>query len=224
MRRTAGSLILLALLILVPLGLMVTDQAAAVVMLYEDFEDGMAQDFTPDSENWWVEGGHYRCHQEGYQILSTSTAGDATWTDYRLETLLQTFGSPDHIVRFRLQPNGDCYELNLVAAPFDTVWLNKRIGGGFTALTTVPLSFSNETWYNIEITVLGPEITVLLNGQPLLSVTDMNDPYLGGGIALVSYTGGLVTWEDLFVEYVVVESLEVATEAVTFGQVKALYR
>ena len=73
---------LLRLLSLGMLTLLVAGSASATTLLQEDFNDGVADGFTPLSGDWYVEGGSYHCLVEGTNLAYSTFAGDSSWTDY----------------------------------------------------------------------------------------------------------------------------------------------
>ena len=80
-------------------------------------------------------------------------------------------------------------------------------------------------WHHFDIPLAGPEISVYVDELSLFTYTDLSpDPYLSGGIAAVSYSGGVIQHQTVFVDNVRVSLDAVATQAVSWSHVKSLYR
>ena len=83
-------------------------------------------------------------------------------------------------------------------------------------------------WQKLAVSVVGSTISVSENGTEILNYSDTDEPLLAGGAAVVALAGGLVMHQELFVDNLLVESLEgksiVPTEETTWSHLKALYR
>jgi hypothetical protein len=198
--------------------------AADEVLLFEDFEDGVADEVEPQDDLWEVVEGVYHCHATGYNYYSKSLAGSEAWTDYVFECDIRVEGSISQMVFVRLQDLGNFYEINVRGDPYNDVLLFKWIDGIQHFLHSAPFANQTGTWKHYTIRAIGHEITVEFDGNELLSYTDQADPFLSGRISLVCHTGGEIQWQDAYFDNVLVYVPVIDMETSSWGAVKSLYR
>lgn len=197
---------------------------AQAALLDEDFNDGVANDFTTYDDAWWVEYGVYRCHTVGNSVFSFATAGDLTWTDYHLALDIMSFGSTAHLIYFRTQDVLNSYSVDLRSAPYNDVHLELRTNGDREDLAVASFPNENGEWHHFDIEVIGKDITVRADGELLFFVHHADAPWENGGIALVSFSGGVIQEQQLYVDNVLVTAMVVGTEATSWSSIKALYQ
>lgn len=202
----------------------------AVVLFQETFDDGVADDFTVVSGTWNVIAQRYYSQVSGFEAFAVSTAGlaagSAGWTDYRVDVDLLVNGSYNRILRFRVRDAANYYAVNLRAAPYNDVWLHKVVDGVQTDLAHVTGFVSNRgQWCHFTVEAVGPSLSVACDGVPLISMVDGSvDPHLSGAVAVVAYSGGVVQWQDCFVENLLVTTAgPIGVEPATWGGLKGAW-
>jgi hypothetical protein len=185
--------------------------ARGAVLLSEDFDDGVADDFLPQSGSWEVVDGVYHGHTEGYESDGISIAGDAAWADYRVEYDLMTSDAPNQMIAFRIVSLSDHYFLNMRADPWNDVVLTKVVDGVRTDLAYSTYVNQDETWHHMIVELTGAHIRFICDGHPLLDYTDGDDPFLYGMIGAFSHSGGSISHQDVYYDNVVV--IEIAAPA-----------
>ena len=151
--------------------------AAAEVLFFEDFEDGVADGFLPLQGEWEVIEGQYRCHVEGFELDGSSIFGQPEWADYQLDFDMMVHGAVNHRCQFRQQSIGDFYRFTLRATPYGQVRLSKTQDGVYEELFILDgYPWTTGTWYHITIFVQGPLISAFVDGSHLLSYLDVSDP------------------------------------------------
>lgn len=199
--------------------------AAQDILFSADFEDGTADGFADPTGQWAVADGKYVVAQTGFEVYSWAYAGGAAWTDYTATVRMLALGSINQIFAVRTQADGDCYVVNLRAEPFNDLNVVKRSGGTYTVIASTDLPNQIDVWHVLDIRVEGSTISVDVDGQPGLVCTDTWQPFLNGGIAAASYTGGITQYQKVLVDKVTVtgDASLPATEG-SWSGLKALFR
>ena len=155
--------------------------AQGQVLLDEDFQDGVADDFHPDSDIWSItKSGRYTVELDGFEVASWNRAGNSGWTDYVFDLDMRSKVSVNHAVAVRMQDSGDCYVVNLRSRPYHDAVLSKYVSGEYHHLVFQPAKVNGE-WQHFSVEVLGATISVYMDGTMLFSHTDQTDPFLTGG-------------------------------------------
>jgi hypothetical protein len=210
---------ILAILLLAPA------LASAQIMLQEDFNDGSADGFEPGCPGWFVTAyGTYRMEASGNSVLCWSEIGNECWTDYRASLELCSLHSRNQLFAFRVQDSGDCYMVNVRPEPWNDYHLHKYVNGVQTTVATGPIQNAAEIWHSLLVYVIGNEIQVLFDSHKIIDYQDLDDPYLDGGIAVVSFTGGSAQHQVLEVDNILVETQVIPNTPSTLSGIKALYR
>ena len=198
---------------------------AQTILFEENFDDGVANGFTPDSDLWHVnDDGQYQIENWGFEILSHSYFGDFEWTDFMLSMDMRTHDSVQNSVGFRIQENGDMYVAALRGEPYKDVFLFKMINGNQYQLLTQDFSNSLFDWHHLEISAAGNQFIFSVNGEQAFQYTDNSNPFLFGRQALISYTGGVAQHQLLLLDNVVVLNPVVSAETTSLDKLKALFR
>lgn len=200
------------------------DPIMAQDLLYEDFEDGIAEAFQPQDSFWEVSEGVYQCNVEGYEYLSKSIAGDGSWSDYSFECDLQVEGAFSQIVLVRLVDPDNFYQIDVRGEPWNDANLFKWVDGVQQHLLTVNYNSTTGVWHHYRIDLWQNQIRVEFDGEEIFTVEDTSDPFLYGGIGLAGYTGGVIQWQQAKFDNVIVSTITSSTENNTWGELKALYR
>ncbi|MFN8178788.1 MAG: hypothetical protein U0167_12740 [bacterium] len=209
--------------------------ARAQTLLLENFDDGVADEFTVTSPPWKVQdtlgssdarSGVYHSRVDGFEVSAVSVAGASDWTDYQLDLDLLVLGSVNQVVRFRIQDDSNFLQFNVRSAPYDDVFLERVENGQHVVLAQVP-GFVNQigVWHHITVSVTGNFIVAKYDGQIVASAFDTSiTRFASGPIGVVAYSGGVIQWQDAYVDDVVVTSLQpVAVEPLSWGRLKATY-
>ena len=221
MNRHIASRLLLVLLVVAT----TATTAIAQTMLYEDFEDGLADAFSPTDGFWSVVDGKYVCDAQGYEYYSRSYAGDCSWYDYTLEfdIRVDAAGSINHMVFVRTESQGNHYEINVRGAPWNDIYLIKwAYGAQYEYLASAPIPNDAGEWHHYRIVLYGPYIQVEFDQTELFLYEDTADPYLCGGFALVGYSGSR-GWQHAEYDNVSVSAQAVRTADSSWSRIKTLY-
>lgn len=191
-----------------------------------NFDDGTMGPFVPLGAGWQVVDGTLHCHTEGYATFSAALAGDPFWSDYIVSFDVRAEGGVNHILRLRVADFQDYYEVNVRAAPFNDVTLGRMDYLGYTFLHEASFATEPGVWHNIVVMVEDYTISVTVDGQHALTFVDPVRPteLRTGSIALVSLSGGLTYWQDIWFDNVVVTALVVPVAMDTWSGVKQLFR
>ncbi len=215
----------LKILLLMALVLLASSLNAQHIIFEEDFDDGVADGFFPDSDLWVVNSsGQYEIENWGFEILSTSYFGEFYWVDFHLTLDMLTQDSVHNSVGFRIQENGDMYVATLRGEPYKDVYLFKMVNGIQNLLFASAFSNTLTDWHHLEIIANYNDLAFVVNGELAFQYADEIDPFLTGRQALISYTGGVVEHQVLQVDNVRVINTAVATDSIYLDQIKALYR
>lgn len=174
----------------------------AEVLLWDDFNDGNANDGTPvDWEefkgpggNWWIEDREYFgtvVKECGPDIFSYSLAGESSWADYSFSVKINGTLGVDKKIMFRYQSNGTRYDVNLIDGR--EINLQKWINYSSSFLSRPSFNNSNDKWYALKIEAIGNNIKVFVDNQKLIDVIDTTNPLLTGKIGLQVWPGFYAT-------------------------------
>lgn len=215
----------LALCLLMGTFLVGTGASAGQILLDEDFNDGIADGFTFAPPVWGVEAGELRCSLEGVAVWGHAFYEAALWTDYIYEVDLKVEGSINHVIRFRIQDPDNCYEVNVRGGSYDDAFLQKYVGGVMTQLAEVADVFIEAgVWHHFRVMVHGATVTAFVDNQFLFEHTDDTNPFVSGGVGVSCFTGGIVGYQDVYADNMLVVAPVVSVERSSWSSVKSLYR
>jgi hypothetical protein len=199
---------------------------AQSVLFEEDFDDGVADGFTPIGPGWEVPGGTYNCETTGFEIYSSSVFGDPLWGDVSIAFDIKSIDSVNHLLRFRVNDFEDYYVLNLRSKPWHDVRFERVLNTVHETIAVGAVGFNNGIWHHVEVVLEGYQIEVYLNGYLALTAHDdqMPDRLRTGQCAVVSYSGGVMQHQDVSYDNIVVVDGVVAVEQWTLSSVKALFQ
>ena len=212
--------------------------AFGTTVFQDDFSMGMNA-WEIDSPSYWsvVDGWADVDIPSMPYTFAKAFAGNVNWTDYRFDFDVMGLKDSSKICYFRYQTDTKGYMLNFrgpVPEEGDpgAVRLFRLLPepsaqwpwGNWRLLVAVPYVNDVNVGYHVSIEVMGPDITVFVNGDEVLHYVDSDDPVLNGRIGLAGFTGANfgggnhVRWDN-----VVVSILAVPSSPTTWGRVKALY-
>lgn len=176
-------------------------QANAAVLFQDDFNDGNANGWTPQSgyDDWSVvsEGGNYVYYSSSTNEARTS-AGSQSWTDYSVEARVKVEnfnGSNRAYVAGRYKDGNNYYAASLTGG--NKLELRKKVGGSTSNLASKSYTVTPGVWYTVKLEMSGSTIRMYVNGNLELSATDSS--LASGGIGLVAYKT-VTKYDNIIVE------------------------
>jgi hypothetical protein len=202
----------------------VTESGTATVLLDENFDDGMANDWTEQAGEWEIFANqvYKRSYVSGDSSTGRSYAGALEQTDYAVQARVKVFDGDYAIVMARYQDSNHYY--------FMTVRSNgkveiKRYTGGSTTLGTCSSSstpscnIALDTWYTATLEVDGSTVRAYIDGTPVLTATDTT--FITGTVALGSSKSN-VYFDDVVVTDLSMYTLTVSKAGSGLGTVTSV--
>ena len=182
----------------------------------EDFEDVTPGEDPPgweeESGNWYAvnESGNIVYYQDDdgdHEALSISTTGDPSWTDYIFEVDLKFVeGNPTKSDRaallvYRYTNGNDYYFLALREAQDQLEVYKHGTGGGGHLVGSTSCTLVQDTWYHVNITIIGNNVWISIDDIPYFTNLDMQGAHNSGmvGIGTEYYK---VMFDDIYVELI----------------------
>ncbi|MCK4971285.1 MAG: hypothetical protein KAS77_12170, partial [Thermoplasmata archaeon] len=135
------------------------------------------------------------------------------------------YGSTDQLVTFGWNPAGDNYRLNIRPDPWNDVVFSKVVNQEREDLVHLEgIPNQHHQWHHIAVVFVQAEIIVYFDDEELFTYHDLYDPLLQGKVGVMSYSGGVITWQDAYFDNVSVVEMVVASESRTWSELKLLYR
>lgn len=195
LRRQASLVLsLMLVLALVPLA-----PVQAATLFSDDFNDGNANGWTPQSNyNDWsvvLDNGNYVYYSSSTNEGRTS-AGNSSWADYSVEARVKVEnfnGSNRAYVSGRYQDGNNFYAASLSSNKLE---LRKKVSGSTTTIASKSYTFNTGTWYKVKLEMNGSNLKVYINDVLQLQATDSS--LSSGGIGLVAYKT-VVKYDDIIV-------------------------
>lgn len=157
-----------------------------------DFSKG-ADAWTVTSGTFKVEGGAYRSRALTEDVkLSRAIVGEKTWKDYRVTARLklEQVASPkaDYGLMARYQdPNN--YYICLYKTDAKKFTIETKIKGKLKTVAEAPIELEAGRWHDFQVTVAGGNLSVMVDGRPLIQVT--HTEFTAGAPGLLAY------WADV---------------------------
>ncbi len=166
---------------------------------WENFDDGIADDFVAESGDWSVIDGAYHCLNEETGTKKLATIGSASWTDYHASVLMRAEGAPIQEFMFRYQDEGNWYLFVVLPDPYNRAEVWKCIDGTQYRLFRLT-DFYNEAGVNhrLSVAVEGNQISGYFDNDSIFELTDYDDPLLNGKIALSCYADPVAGWHEVW--------------------------
>lgn len=123
-------------------------------------------------------------------------AGNATWTDVTFSFQVKTHDDDGIGALFRLAADGSYYRFAMDRQR-DYRRLVRYSGGGFTTIAETAGGYDVDRWIPITIKAIGPNLSVAMDGQVILTATDSTIP--AGRIALYVWGSEVVWFDDVAV-------------------------
>ncbi|HRZ82174.1 MAG TPA: choice-of-anchor D domain-containing protein, partial [Candidatus Hydrogenedentes bacterium] len=167
-------------------------------MYFEDFSDGLAQDWVPlDASQWSVTAGEYRVADAAASTRMQSIYTGRKWADCSLEATVRRTGGVGAICRLLVRVSDDFDGIANTGSAYTLgvsgdgqYYVGKFVGGAFTYLQDWTASGdlnTGETPNTVAISVSGNSISVFLNGVSTWTGSD-SDVSGEGRIGFLPYT------------------------------------
>ncbi len=145
-------------------------------LLNEDFQDGVAEGWTPAEGAWAVEEkfGNSVYRQTSKKAGETiAVAGQPIWNDYAAsgDFKLRHAGTAGLLARYA---DADNYYGVMIDSVSNNLRLSKRVGGIETALVDVPWSIHPNHTYRLELRVNGTSVAGAVDGVMAAMVNDVS--------------------------------------------------
>jgi len=163
---------------------------------YEDFEDGVADNWVPIGGNWLVGSGVYNVNADGTHTENSSYY-DQTFNNYSLEAKMRIVNAPTSGTNIGFYLNGDplnvsgngewvnsyifCYQED------NQCWLSKFDGGWTTIMDTISSDLNTSDWNILKVIYADGYFELFING--ISYGTYFDDSFTNGNI-------GLKTWDS----------------------------
>jgi hypothetical protein len=166
---------------------------------FDDFENGagnwtVTQSFwTPTADFTTV----FTSSNEGNE--ARALAGDMTWTDMTVSGSVKIRQMDDGrriYLAARYIDSNNWYGAALYNSGDRKVQIRKKSDGSSSDISSVPFQFEFNTWYRIELSISGSELSLRVDDVPMTSGTDTE--FAAGGIAVLADRSE-VSWDDIVV-------------------------
>ncbi len=161
-------------------------------LFFDDFADGNDDGWQKYGGcTWTVENEEYTSSVSGSEVWCLSVAGNSDWTDYIFEADVYGDAGVDKVVAFRVVDENNFYAVNVRSdwMGADEVTLSRIVNGVSTEITTAEYPSQLNTWYHIQVKVIGDNIKVRVDDNLVIDYTDTDTPLDNGQIAVTAYSG-----------------------------------
>ena len=161
--------------------------AGTLVLLADDFRDGILAPFSPDQPGIWsVKHGVLRGDMpDGRQQHSLIFAGSTDWTDIALDLDVCQMRGVDKGVAVRVDGERGI-GVDLRGPGYQDVLLNRQEW----PMGKARVINANGVWHHLRIEAKGHRYRVFVNGDLMIDKVDPHRSRPNGRIALAAYTGG----------------------------------
>jgi hypothetical protein len=169
------------------------------VVFFDDFENGAG--------NWTVTQSLWTPTADVTTVFTSSNqgnearalAGDMTWTDMTVSGSVKIMQMDDGrriYLAARYIDSNNWYGAALYNSEDRRAQIRKKSGGSSSDIASVPFEFELNTWYRIELSIAGSELSLRVDDVLMTSGTDTE--FAAGGIALLADRSE-VSWDDIVV-------------------------
>ena len=161
------------------------------LIYFEDFNDGLAQDWAPSSGNWAVTDSQY--YQSSTEGIFNSIYNGSTFADFTFSAKIKSEWDNNFGLIFNYQNDQNYYLLELDASP-STAKLKRIKGGAETVLkeTTYNGSGAN-VYYLVEVINNGKQTTIKVDGDIIMGNIPTTE-FIYGKIGLYAWWNKI--WYD----------------------------
>ncbi len=177
-----------------------TAHACSAILLAENFNDGLADGWTPLSGTWSVANGVYQYSGGGNGVARASAFSPET--DYSYSAIVRSTDSDGHVgLLFRVQNDNTFYRFRwggpLVAAAQQGQRLERVTGATTTILAQNTVPYRPGDFYHLEVRAEGSRLRVYVDGQLIFDLQDTF--YASGGVGLYTNDNDEAFFDDLLV-------------------------
>jgi len=161
-------------------------------LFFDDFADGNDDGWQKYGGcTWAVENEEYTSSVSGSEVWCLSVAGNSDWTDYILEANVYGDAGVDKVVAFRVVDENNFYAVNVRSdwMGADEVTLSRIVDGVSTEILTTDYPSQLNTWYHVQVKLIGDNIKVRVDDNLVIDYTDTGTPLDHGQIAVTAYSG-----------------------------------
>lgn len=182
----------------------VANEPDSEALFIDSFSDGEADGWRLGSGSWGVAqvgdapGGASYVLSQSLNSSATEYAfiGDRTWTDYSANVVMRPMNTTpggSSALLFRATDDKNNYMFRFVKTTSNAtiVQLFKYVDGKLSNLAEKSYSWTDGTWYSLQISASGNRIKIDIDNQSVIDFTDSSGPLLTGGIGLRTYLGEL---------------------------------
>jgi hypothetical protein len=168
-------------------------------VFFDDFENGAG--------NWTITQGFWTPTADATTVFTSSNegnearalAGDMTWTDMTVSGSVKITQMDDGrriYLAARYIDSNNWYGAALYNSGDRKAQIRKKSAGSSSDISSVPFQFELNTWYRIELSIAGSELSLRVDDVPMTSGTDTE--FAAGGIAVLADRSE-VSWDDIVV-------------------------
>jgi hypothetical protein len=169
------------------------------MVMDEDFDDVPPGEDPPgweeESGNWYAvnESGnivYYQDDDNDAEALSISTTGDPSWTDYTYTVDLKFVegntkkADRGALLVYRYTSGNDYYFLALREAQDQLDVYKHGTGGGGHLVGSTSCTLVQDTWYHVNITIIGNNVWISIDDTPYFTGLDMQGDQLNGMVGI----------------------------------------
>ena len=125
---------------------------------------------------WRIDGGYCGSGPN----FNESYTGDIDWQDYKLTVDMQPVLGGQHLVNLRVQGGLHSYALGFVGR--NEIGILKKVGGDYEPVVAQPFEWVLGQFYQLGAQAKGTELSIMVDGQLLLTWNDDSGPYLQGQV------------------------------------------
>ena len=168
-----------------------------LALMDEDFEDhppgSTPSGWEPDGGNWTIvdDNGtlvYYQDDDSDKESLSITTTGNVSWANYTYEVDVKfvegNLNRDDRgaLLLFRYQ-GGNNYYFLFLKEYLDILELHNR-GDGAHLVASTPCTLVPDTWYHVNVTIMGQIVDVSIDTISYFAGVDMNGAFDTGNVAI----------------------------------------
>ena len=170
-----------------------------LALMDEDFDDVPPGSDPPgwaeNNGNWtaYDDGGNIVYYQDDdgpKEALSLSTTGNTSWTDYSFTVDVKFIeGNPTKSDRgallvYRYTGGNDYYFLALREAQDELEVYKHGTAGGGHLVSTASCTLVQDTWYHVNITIVGNNVWISIDDTPYFTNLDMRGDQTSGSVGI----------------------------------------
>jgi len=153
---------------------------SAAVLFEDNFDDGVADGWTPEDGIWAVENGVYTQKDIQWVERQTKPSPPGNWSDFVLEFDTRVVQGDVATAYIRLNGNAQTHDYMLIMGPSD-LRFGRHISSKYVDLEQIVMDWDLSQWHSIKIIADGPSMMVFVDGMLKIDVVDAT--FSNGNIA-----------------------------------------